>query len=539
VRPAYAVAADMSWTLPALLERNIARQPDAAAFIDGERHVSYAEFDRLCTAAAAWLAEQGITAGDRVAVWMVNRIEWLALLFAAARVGAALVPVNTRYGASEVEYILARSGARLLLMEPRFRTIDFAGLLGGVAPAAVPRLERVILLGDAGAPPTLLDRPTIVIQGFAAGAVAPASAAAPHAPAVLFTTSGTTKGPKLVIHPQRTLALHSYRCAAALGLQESGANLLAAMPFCGVFGLTAALAALAGGVPIIVMDAFDAGKAAALLRRHAVTHTFGSDEMFRRLMALVPGPNPFPAARAFGFAAFSPGAAELAREAWHRRIPLHGLYGSSEVLALFAMQPASLPVEERIEGGGKPVSHDAVVRIREVDADGLLPAGQSGEIEIRAPTNFAGYLDDAPATAAALHADGFFRTGDIGRLREDGTFVFESRRGDAIRLGGFLVNPAEIEDVLKGIDGIADAQVVAAELDGRARAVAFVIPDAGSSVSEADVIALSGGRMASFKVPARVWPVDRFPTTQSANGTKIQRAILRAMAAERLGRERR
>jgi fatty-acyl-CoA synthase len=209
------------------------------------------------------------------------------------------------------------------------------------------------------------------------------------------------------------------------------------------------------------------------------------------------------------------------------------------VLALFAMQPASLPVEERIEGGGKPVSHDAVVRIREVDADGLLSAGQSGEIEIRAPTNFAGYLDDAPATAAALHADGFFRTGDIGRLREDGTFVFESRRGDAIRLGGFLVNPAEIEDVLKGIDGIADAQVVAAELDGRARAVAFVIPDPGSSVSEADVIALSGGRMASFKVPARVWPVDCFPTTQSANGTKIQRAILRAMAAERLGRERR
>jgi fatty-acyl-CoA synthase len=253
VRPAYAVAAGMSWTLPELLERNIARQPDAAAFIDGERHVSYAEFDRLCTAAAAWLAEQGITAGDRVAVWMVNRIEWLALLFAAARVGAALVPVNTRYGPSEVEHILARSGARLLLMEPRFRTIDFAGLLAGVAPAALPRLERVILLGDAGAPPTLLDRPTIVIQGFAAGAVAPASAAAPHAPAVLFTTSGTTKGPKLVIHPQRTLALHSYRCAAALGLQESGANLLAAMPFCGVFGLTAALAALAGGVPIIVM----------------------------------------------------------------------------------------------------------------------------------------------------------------------------------------------------------------------------------------------------------------------------------------------
>jgi fatty-acyl-CoA synthase len=523
--------------LTALVERNAAQRPYALAFVEHERRITYAQFDLLCRGTAAWLARQGIGRGDRVAVWLVNRIEWLALLFALARLGATLVAVNTRYRAEELEYILARGGARLLVMQPRFREHDFVAVLESVPAASAPELERVVLVGSAGDPLRVAGRPAARFDAFEIDPGAVRDMAEPDAPAVLFTTSGTTKTPKLVVHSQRTLALHGERCAAAFGFHDPAAALLAAMPFCGVFGMAAFLAAFAAGAPSILMDGFDAAAATALLRLHAVTHAFGSDEMFRRLMEAAPGPNPFPAARAFGFAAFSPAATDIAREAWSRGIPLHGLYGSSEALALFAIQPAALPVEQRIEPGGRPVSDDACVRVRDIDTGELLPTGRSGELEIKAPTNFIGYLNDPPATAAAVSADGFFRTGDIGRLREDGTFVFESRRGDAIRLGGFLVSPAEIEEVLKRVAGIEDAQVVAVEIERQTRAAAFVIPAHGAEMREADVIAAAAARMAGFKVPARVWAVDHFPTTPSANGTKIQRAALRAMAAERLARE--
>jgi fatty-acyl-CoA synthase len=194
-----------------------------------------------------------------------------------------------------------------------------------------------------------------------------------------------------------------------------------------------------------------------------------------------------------------------------------------------------MPLDQRIEPGGIPASPDAEVRVRELDSGRLAAPGVSGELEIRAPTNFAGYFDDADATGAAMTEDGFVRTGDIGRMRADGSFVYETRKGDAIRLGGFLVNPAEIEDLLKRIPAVADVQVTALEIAGQLRCVAFVVPAAGAAPAEGEVLDAARAIMAGFKVPARVWFVQGFPTTQSANGTKIQRARLREMARERLG----
>ena len=497
-----------------LLERHLAARPEASAFIDGERRVSYREFDALCRSAAAWLAGQGIGPGERVALWLVNRLEWLALLFGAARLGAAVVAINTRYRAAELSHILERSRARLLVMQPTFRGIDFAAVLRDVKP-----VERVAVL-DA--------------DPFAGSRHAPPERAAPEAIVAMFTTSGTTQGPKLVMHPQRSVAFHARQVARSFGFEAPGARLLAAMPFCGVYGFTAAMGALAGGAPIVLMETFDAAAAVALVRRHAVTHLFGSDEMYRRMLELAPGHDPFPSARVFGYAAFNPGAAELAREAWAKRVPLLGLYGSSEVHALFSIQDADAPLESRIEAGGRPAAGAlAQVRIRDFETGELLPPERSGEIEIRSPGNFAGYWNDAAASAEAMHADGFFRTGDIGRLREDGSFVYETRKGDAMRLAGYLVSPLEIEDALKGLAGVTDVQVVAVEISGRARCVAFVIPGAPAP-READLLAAAARRMAAFKVPARVWFVDGFPSTQSANGVKIQRGKLREMAAERL-----
>jgi len=183
---------------------------------------------------------------------------------------------------------------------------------------------------------------------------------------------------------------------------------------------------------------------------------------------------------------------------------------------------------------------DTRLRVRDTETGELAAQGVSGEIEISAPSRFLGYFNNPEATRDAITADGFFRTGDIGRLRGDGSFVYETRAGDAMGLGGFLVAPGEIEDELKSCAGVADAQVVAVDLKGQARCVAFVIPAQGPHTEpprQDELVARLRERLAGYKVPARIYVVDAFPVTDSANGVKIQRARLRAMAMERITAE--
>ncbi|MEC9265720.1 MAG: AMP-binding protein [Pseudomonadota bacterium] len=545
----------------------------AVLWPSAEGAVSFARFAGLVAAAGRWLDAEGVREGDRVAVWLPNRVEWLALFFAMARAGVTLVAVNTRYRAAEVDYILKASGASRLILQTGFKGIDFPGILDGVDPAGLPDLRAVSVLsgaaegagGKAAAlPGTLLGRvvsrcdlrpvPGDVPPG---DVLPPDRDSDPDAALVFFTTSGTTRSPKLVVHSQATLTLHSQRVAVRFGFDRDGtaprAGLFAAMPFCGVFGLNAALGAIAGGAALHLCAAFDAADAAARIARHRLTHVIGSDEMMARLLeaagqgegrdeALVggreDGGDPVPAAlaslRLCGFASFTPGLAGQLRAAAAAGLPLRGLYGSSEVNALFSLQDADLPLDERLKGGGRTTSADAQVRVVDPQTGAVLPVGQAGALEIRAPTSFTGYYRNPEAMADAMTADGFFRTGDIGMLRADGSFVYVTRAGDAIRLGGFLVDPAEIEEVLKTLPGVADAQVVAVERDGKLRPVAFVTRAAQGGFDEASVLAAAAERLAAFKRPVRVFALDAFPVTQSANGMKVQRAKLRDMAAEML-----
>lgn len=510
-----------------------AEGPGPALVFDGTP-ISRAEFSDKVERTAAWLAAQGIGKGDVVAVWLVNRIEWIALLFAAARLGAVVAAVNTRYRSADVAHLLRVSGAKLMVVEAAFRSIDFAAILADIPEHEVPALRQLAVVG---ADAISAHWPCARFDAFDRSYPPPTPAQDDvDLPVLLYTTSGTTKGPKLVAHSQRTLATHAVSVATALQLDPQRHSMLAMLPFCGTFGMTSLLGFIAAGATIHVLDAFEAAPALRILSAHGITHSFGSDEMFRRILALTDVPRPFPHLEVCGFAAFQPGWRELAVDAEARGMKLFGLYGSSEVQALFSISRGSDAFTDRIEGGGWPMSPDAKVRVRDVETGELADSGVSGEVEISAPSCFLGYFNNPEATREAITADGFFRSGDIGRLRGDGSFVYETRAGDAMRLGGFLVAPGEIEDELKCCAGVADAQVVAVELKGQARCVAFVIA-AGEPPPQEALVAHLRERLAGYKVPARIYVVDAFPVTDSANGVKIQRARLRAMAMERIAAE--
>jgi fatty-acyl-CoA synthase len=517
------------------LETLIERGADSAtAFVFDGTPILRKQFVQRIEQTAAWLAANGIGEGDVIAVWLVNRLEWPTLLFAAARLGAVVAAVNTRYRSAEVQHLLGLSRAKLLVMQAQFRSIDFPAILAGIEPSAVPDLARLAVVGGGE---VAAQWPCMRFDAFETSRpLPPPRPGDVDAPLLLFTTSGTTKGPKLVAHSQATLASHAVAIGKALGLNPERHSLLAMLPFCGAFGMSGLLGFFAAGVPIHVLDAFDAPVALRALSEQKITHAFGSDEMLRRMLALTDAPRPFPHLEIFGFAAFQPGWRELAADAEERGVPLYGLYGSSEVQALFSIGRKGDPFADRIECGGWPMSPEAIVRVRDTATGELAGPGELGEIEIKGPSRFLRYFHNPRATAETMTSDGFFRTGDLGRLRANGSFIYETRAGDAMRLGGFLVAPGEIEDELKSCQGIADAQVVEVDLKGQARCVAFVIADAAATPTQEQLTARLRERLAGYKVPARIFFVDAFPVTDSANGVKIQRNRLREMAMERIAR---
>jgi len=314
-------------TIPQLLARNVNEHGDGIAFIDGELEIKYREFDAMVNETAGWLRSQGIVAGDRVAVWLVNRMEWMALFFGLNQIGAALMTINTRYRAHELEYILERSESRMLVLQLNFRHIDFPAVLKGVRHTAAKSLISVAVVDAKGAllPSQILGKSTVSFDLKSLPVAKKKIERPDHNPeliSILFTTSGTTNGPKLVMHQQRSVTLHSQRVSKAYGFEQADSRLLAALPFCGVYGFNAALSAFAAGKPVIVMETFDTEESIRLINEHKITHLFGSDEMYQQLLEHTKGERPFPSLKVAGFSSFHPGAGEIAKAGWSRQVPM-------------------------------------------------------------------------------------------------------------------------------------------------------------------------------------------------------------------------
>ena len=527
-------------TLTGLLAERVTACPEAPALEYRDSIMTYMELEIRSRRVAQGLRDRGLGPGDRVALWLPNVPAYVVLCFALARLGAIAVAVNTRYRSMEVEDIVARSGARMLVFWPGFKDIDFVGILGGLNPQALASLETVVLYGegpDQGKrPDPVLGRPSMAYALLETSPPMKEDFATPETPCNIFTTSGTTKAPKFVLHKQGGLAQHARDTARGFGFDRPGAVTLQALPLCGVFGWGQTLAALAGGGKILVRPLFDAQKAGDDIITNRVTHVMASDDMFARILEARMEERPFPSLKVCGFAAFSPNLDTFLSEAERRGLPLVGLYGMSEVMSLFSVQRLDDPVKRRCAAGGYPVSAETRVRVRDPETGEILPPGRSGEIEIQGPSLMARYDGNPEATAEAFTEDGFLRSGDAGYLREDGSFVFETRMGDVLRLAGFLVSPTEIEAYIERHPQVAAAQVVGVTTSKGPRAFAFVIPRAGAQMDEEKIRAHCRQGMANYKVPIRFVAVEAFPVTLSANATKVQRNKMRDQAQEMVDR---
>ena len=529
-------------TVSQLIDARADSAPQKIAVIDRGGIWTYAELAAESRRLAGGLLKLGISSGERVGFWLPNIAQYLTLHIACARIGAITVSINTRYRSSEVGDIVGRSGCRALVLWPSFKDIAFLDILAEVERTDLEQLEFLITYSEGEQetqlPGRLLSQRTVPYSDLARSEMFTGDGATAQSGVVVFTTSGTTAAPKFVLHSQASISHHAHDVASFFGWNEPDTVLLQVLPLCGTFGHAGAMAALSAGCPMVLMPAFSDHEAVQLMQSHRITHCNGSDEMFARLLAVADDPYPFPLFRTGGYAAFNPLYQDIVARAHDRGMNLVGLYGMSEIQALYARQDPLASVERRGRCGGYPVSTDSQVRVRDPESKEILPHGQVGELEATGPGRMTGYLDDATATESVFTSDGFVRSGDLGYTESDGGFVFLGRMGDAIRLGGFLVNPAEIEQHIEQHPAVERVQVVAVDTQAGTRAYAFVIPAENAPLHEDALLAHCASGMASFKVPIGVQLLNQFPVTESANGIKIQKSRLREMAGARLSRDR-
>ncbi|AZY47893.1 acyl-CoA synthetase [Bordetella avium] len=512
-----------------LLQGHAAGRPAHIAFQDQDRVLDYAgllaEVDRL----AALMQEQGVRRGDRLALWMPNCIEWLVTFLACARLGVTVIAVNTRFREHEVGQLLARGRCTWMAMWPAFKGLPFVEILQGIDPEVLQGVRRIFAVGEN----TTLPAPLPAAVPFEAQAEHAGAISEPgqeNDGALVYTTSGTTSAPKLVLHRQAGLIHHGHIAARAYGISADSVVLLAS-PMCGAFGFSTLLGGLTQGATLVSLAVFDAARTARQILEHGVTHTFANNEFLDLILKQAEGRSPaYPSLRYVGFASFSPAMDDLPERALQAGMPIAGLYGSSELQALVAGHTLDTDWRHRRVAGGTIASPEGRVRAVDSDSGAVLPHGAIGQIEIKAPSLMSEYLDNPEATRKAISDDGYFRTGDLGYTVHERLFIFQGRDGDHLRLGGFLVAPLEIEQFLEGLPGVAGAQVVGAQREGKTVPVAFVRPQSGVQTDERAIIGACQSAMAKFKVPQRVIFVEDFPMVQSANSNKVQKHVLRQQA---------
>ena len=507
-------------TLPALLGSSVARFGDREALISRRGRWSYATLAARAAAVAAGLATRGVARGTHVGLLAPNWPEWVAIAFAVWRLGGVLVPLSTLHRPRELHHALTLADVELLVATRGFLKHDYPAMLAAAGPTAC--LRDVVWL-DVPEPDAPVDLAPLV------GADAPPDVAVPDADATIVFTSGSTAEPKGAVHTQRALALAAVENAAVLGIGPEDRT-WGYMPFFFAGGLVAvALSTLAGGGAVALQETFEPGETLEMLERERVSVFFAWPHQAEALLA-----HPrFDSTRLHlrkGVGANTKWAAAI----YPAEHSATSSFGMTETPPLCCAWPWDAPQALRVSSHG-PAVGSRELRICDPDSGRPLPAGQEGEIRVGGPTLMRGYYKQE--RGAAFDADGFFRTGDLGRLDERGALHFVGRLKDVIKSGGANVAAAEVEAVLMSHPEVAVAYAIGVPDPARGESVGvFVVP---KTALEADaLIAWARERLASYKVPRWVWLRQEAELPQKASG-KADKAALRAEAARLTSEARR
>ena len=539
----------MSWTpktLYAHVNERAQTRGDAEALVTATARLTYRDQHQAVRRAAKAMHALGIGRGDFVGILMGNDETWVTLFYAAATIGAVTVPVNTRFKSAELAFCLAQADVKALFIVDRFLSIDFLSVLRAAEPAVdralpgegLPLLRHVVVVGRE-IPPAgrSLDDFLALGGGISDTALdALAKEVRPDDLLLIQFTSGTTAYPKAVMLTHDNMLRNAWAVGLRLGIRPDD-RYFNCRPFFHVAGTTLSLlVSLVAGACLVTLPTFEAGAALKMLADERCTLTSGNDTLFQ-LMLGHPSFDPARLHLRGGWAAAGPETIRNIIEKMGAR-DLCVAYGLSEASPNVVLNDCNDPVDLRIAGLAKP--HDGVeVRITQCETGAALPAGETGEIEVRGWNVMRGYYKNPEETAKTFTPDGWLRTGDVGVLTEDGRLRMVGRTKDVFRVGGENVAPAEVEEVLLAHPAVATAQVVGVP-DGRLGEVGAAFVTLKGSATEAELIEFLKRQCANFRVPRYLAIVENFDAIGMTASGKVQKNKLREHAIQRfkLGGER-
>ena len=531
-------------TISALLAEQAVRKPDAIYGIFPDREISFGALDAEAREIAKSLIALGIRPGDHVATLMPNCADWLPTYFGVLYAGATAVALNARYKRHELDYTIAHSRARVLITTDAIEDyVDFSALLTDVfsdvadqrdptsmSLEGAPDLQSLVLLGSTSRG-GFLSRDDFIALGreLPDSAVDDASAAiGPEDPAAIIYTSGTTANPKGCVLSHAGLQRSWYTFAEVVDLEE-GQKVWMPMPFFHTGGIGPMTAILARGAAFVTQPHYNADTLIGLIEQHQVDHLYpGFPQMSLTLLQ-----HPNYSRERFGFvrslANVGPPAMQSAiQDLLPEGAAVLNLFGMTEGSGIITFTPFDSPLEVRANTSGKPPAHTEV-RIVDPETGAECPSGEPGEIQFRGGGAFMLYYRDPEATAETILPEGWVRTGDRGKLDEDGFLHYLGRLKDMLKVGGENVAAAEIEFFLNRHSDVQMVQVIGAPDERMGEVpVAFVERVPGGTVTAEELIDMCKGKLASWKIPLDVVFISEWPMST----TKVQKFRLKEMLPE-------
>ena len=472
-----------SWqTIPEMVLSAADRFGDAEAVVDGPLRLTFSQVVERIRCAAGAFADLGVGKGERVAIWAPNSAEWIIAAFGLLTAGGVLVPVNTRFKTEEAGDVIARSGAKAVLVQKGFLGQDYT------APAGIPVIDLKSDFLSGGSPFERTVSGTDVSD-------------------IIFT-SGTTGRPKGAMMNHRQ-TLRMYEEWATLADLREGDRYLQINPYFHTFGLKAGLVtSFLRGATMLPVAVFDVDAVVDLIERERITMLPGPPTLYHSLLTV--GDK----AKLATLRAGVTGAADIPVELVgriHSELPFQTLmtgYGLTEAGNVTLSRPGD-SFEDVATTAGLPCEG---VEVRIAD---------DGEVLVRGYGVMQGYLDDPVASAEALDADGWLHTGDLGNFTDSGRLRIVGRKKDMFIVGGFNAYPAEIEGFLMSHPAVAQAAVIGVQ-DERLGQVgkAFVVRN--GDLEDQELIEWCRDRMAGFKVPRAVQFLDSLPLNATGKVMKDQ-----------------